>query len=193
MALFPLGILSAAGASGGPVGTYELIETVILGSTTASVSFSSLGSYSSAYKHLQIRATYRSNNGGTGLENGTFRLNGDSGNNYSYHNLSSSGGGLVSQNGATQSSIRFFTPNLNSLSSHYASSVFDILDPYSTSKKTTVRLFTGSFRSGDTNAYFLGLFSGAWHNTSSTTSITLGTPSSFVAGSRFSIYGIRGS
>jgi hypothetical protein len=190
MTLSALGIFSAAGA-GGPVGTYELIETVILGSTTASVTFSNLGTYASTYKHLQIRATYRSNNGGTGLENGTFRLNGDSGNNYSFHNLSNSGGGVTFQNGVSQSFIRFFAPNLNTLSSHYASSVFDILDPYSTSKNKTVRLLTGSFRSSDTNAFFLGLFSGAWYNTASTTSITLGTPSSFVAGSRFSIYGIR--
>jgi hypothetical protein len=53
---FPLGILSAAGAGGGVAGDYELISSEILGTTAASVTFSSLGDYSSTYKHLQIRA-----------------------------------------------------------------------------------------------------------------------------------------
>jgi hypothetical protein len=50
---FPLGILSAAGAGGGVAGDYELISSEILGTTAASVTFSSLGDYAppiSTYK-----------------------------------------------------------------------------------------------------------------------------------------------
>jgi hypothetical protein len=57
--LIPFGILSAAGAGGGVAGDYELISSEILGTTAASVTFSSLGDYSSTYKHLQIRAVVR--------------------------------------------------------------------------------------------------------------------------------------
>jgi hypothetical protein len=78
--LIPFGILSAAGAGGG----YELIETQILGSDAASVTFSSLGSYSSVYKHLQLRWTARTTRVAT--ETQIFlRTNSNNSANYSSH------------------------------------------------------------------------------------------------------------
>ena len=182
MTLSALGIFSAAGAGAG-VGDYELIQTQILGSTQASISFD-VSSFASTYKHLQIRLLARST---TSPVNQFIRLNGDSGNNYKWHWLEGSGSSVSSGNSGA-SAIGFCVTHADS--NNFTASVIDILDAFSTTKNTTVRAFSGSARSG-TN--WLGLYSGAWFNTASVTSIGVGFGSeSLVAGSRFSLYGIRG-
>ena len=181
----PFGVLSAAGA-GGVAGTYELIETQILGSSQSSITFSNLGTYSSTYKHLQIRAVTRSNTAG-GLGPMEVRLNGDSGTNYAWHRLG--GYGSVVQSGAGTSATFMaigLVPYNDQTANSFAASVLDILDPYSTSKNTTVRSLAGMPNT-------IELRSGAWFNTASVTSVLLKPDSSntFAIGSRFSIYGIR--
>jgi hypothetical protein len=84
MSLFPLGILSAAGA-GGVGATYELIESQILGSNQSSITFSSLATYASTYKHLQIRAAGKGSGNSFEETNVNLRFNGDTGSNYSAH------------------------------------------------------------------------------------------------------------
>jgi hypothetical protein len=167
---------------------YELIETVILTGTQASVTFSNLGSYASDYRHLQIRATYRNASTGTFTEAGTIRFNGNAGTSYSWHELWAG----TPQSGIDQSGIRLQTIALNGVNDHFASGVFDILEPYNTTKNTSIKALTGDFVSSGTGSFFMGLSSGSWRNTASITSIALSTPSSFIAGSRFSIYGIKG-
>jgi hypothetical protein len=173
-------------------GDYELIESAILTSSQSSVTFDNLGDYAFTYKHLQIRATYRSGNTAGGFLDGTFRLNGDTGSNYSYHNLYTTDGPVKSEGGANTTSMRYWVPALNGQSNHYAAGVFDILDAYSTTKNKTLRLFTGNMASTTFYFHFVNLFSGNWRNTASTTSITMATPDNFIAGSRFSLYGIKG-
>ena len=99
--LIPFGILSAAGAGGGAVGDYELIETTILGSAASSVTFSSLDTYASTYKHLQIRAVVRASAAGDRV-NGSWRMNGDTGSNYAAHHLLGTGSTVVSSALTTQ-------------------------------------------------------------------------------------------
>jgi hypothetical protein len=186
--LIPLGILAG---SGGVASSYELIATEILTASQASVTFGSLGDYSSTYKHLQIRYVARSDRAAN-ADSSFMRLNGDTGSNYSWHTLRVVDTVLDSEGFATQSSMRSGRLSANTTTADvFAASVIDILDPFSTSKNTTIRFLDG-FMAATSNWVELG--SGAWYNTSSVTSISLdqvfGT--NFVAGSRFSLYGIKG-
>jgi hypothetical protein len=186
MALFPLGILSAAGAGGVAFDSdFELIETsIVSGSSTASVVFSSLGTYSSTYKHLQIRGTAKTNQGAI-FDLIKVQLNGDTGNNYARHALLGNGSS-VSSNGISSSGFVNFAAQGNSDANVFGGFVFDILDAYSTTKNKTTRVLAGVTE--------IRLSSGLWMNTASITSIELSPEfgSLLIAGSRFSLYGIKG-
>jgi hypothetical protein len=190
--LIPLGIL--AGAGGGPPGDYELIQTQILGSAQSSVVFDNLATYASTYKHLQVRAAARFSF--AEIERGMYlRINGDTGSNYAFHHLFGVGSGSASSAaGANQTSIAVgSTPSASATANVYGAMVLDLLDPYSTTKNKTVRVLSGSAGSGVQN--WIALMSGVRLNTASITSLTFLEPNSgsnFVAGSRFSLYGIRG-
>ena len=187
MALFPLGILSAAGA-GGAVGDYELIQTQILGSAQSSVVFSNLGNFSSTYKHLQIRGVARGTNAAAGIVLRMI-LNGDIGNNYSQHGLQGDGSS-VSSYGTPNQPFLFPSPitAAGTTANSFSAVVIDLLDAYSTSKNKTMRCLTGS-----TGFNRVLLTSSAWLNTASITSIGFEcSADSIAAGSRLSLYGVRG-
>lgn len=180
--LIPLGFLAG---SGGGVGTdYELIETVVLGSAQPSITFSNLNTYSSTYKHFQIRSTHAwTSSGATDL---AMRLNADTGTNYDWHSLRGNGSSVDSIAGTNTNYIRLgFVADTT-----FGGSVTDILDAYSSSKNKTVRTLVGNSGGGFTG---INLSSGAWRNTNSITSVTILTGSNnFATGSRFSLYGIKG-
>ena len=162
-------------------GDYELIETTILGSSAASVTFSSLGDYASTYKHLQLRAVTRSTVGG----NASIRFNGDAGANYSWHLVYGTGNAVATSLG-TNSSEMLATAQTPSAANQATAHVIDILDFASTSKNKTIRSIGGSPATSE-----VVFFSGNWRNTAAVTSVTM-LLTSFAAGSRFSLYGIRG-
>ena len=182
---FPLGILSAAGAGGVVASDYELISTTILGTASPSVTFSSLGDYSSTYKHLQIRSASLVN---TSANLTTLRFNGDTGNNYVAHYLEGNGSSVGTNWSTTTSSIYYGYFGVGSSTAPHGA-VVDILDAYSTTKNKTTRSLNGNSISGYPLAT---LYSGLWMNTASTTSLTISSPANFLAGSRFSLYGIKG-
>ena len=191
--LIPFGILSAAGAGGAVAGgDYELIETTILGSDTSSVTFSSLATYASTYKHLQIRYASRSARTDNANDSLAVRLNADTGTNYARHGLLGYLGAVLSSASTSASRMDMGWQTTNSQSANiFGSGVIDLLDTYSTSKNTTLRGLSGT--SGTEPIIILN--SGVWLNTASLTSITLFAGFSglnLVAGSRFSLYGIRG-
>jgi hypothetical protein len=189
MALFPLGILSAAGA-GGQVGDYELIRTeIVVGSSTGSIVFSNLGDFASTYKHLQLRGAAKTNNAGN-FDLIRVRFNGDTGNNYARHALLGNGS-TVSSGGVTTTSFVNFATAGNTTANVFGGFVFDVLDAYSTSKNKTTRALAGLTPSTDAE---IRLSSGLWMNTGSITSLTVSPEfgSLLIAGSRFSLYGIRG-
>jgi len=188
MALFPLGILSAAVAGEVGVPAYELIESTILTTTPNSITFSNLGDFSSTYKHLQIRYVARDTNTGTNVRNITAQFNSDSTSYYS-HYLGGDGSTVVS--GAISTSSQFY-PGIyysGGTTEIFGAGIIDILDAYSTTKNTTTRSLHGIGASGG-GVY---LSSGLYIDTQAVGSVTLfenGT--SFAVGSRFSIYGIKG-
>ena len=186
--LIPFGVLSAAGAGGSD---YELIETNILGSAQAEVVFSSLATYASTYKHLQIRMVARTNRAGDDGENVGVRLNADTGSNYADHVLVGNGSSVQSAAGTSQTRMVLAVVTATTATANaFGVSVIDILDSYSTTKNKTLRALAG-LQATSSRVY---LMSGLWMNTASITSATLLPLSggSFIAGSRFSLYGIRG-
>jgi hypothetical protein len=186
--LIPFGILSAAGAGVGVAGDYELIETSILTSSASSVTFSNLGTYSSTYKHLQIRAVARSTRSGETDSIMAARINGVT-SGYFVHELQGNGSSVNSSASTSQTSMRIgIVTAANSTANAYGATVIDILDPYSTTKNKTFRALTGQ-----TNLDRIRLSSGSLALTNSTTEITLLDQfANFVAGSRFSLYGLKG-
>ena len=184
--LIPLGILAASG--GGAAGAYELISTQVLGSTTTSVTFSSIAS---TYNHLQIRMTPRiAVAAGTGTFEMDVRLNGDTATNYSWHTLRGTGSSVTSAGFATQNqmALNFSLPSASQASGIFGAAVLDILDYAATTKYKTVRTLSGW--SGG-----LQLSSGSWRNTAAVSSVTLFDVNGwgFATGSRFSLYGIKGA
>jgi hypothetical protein len=169
---------------------------VSLATVTASGSQSTLtfSSIPQTYASLQIRGITRDSSGSGHLL--TLRFNADSGSNYAYHMLVGGGAGTVSALGYTgQSRIAIsdqpqdgdFAANI------FAPFVCDIHDYISSTKNKTVRSFCG--KNGGAASYMekVSLMSGVWLNTNAVTSITLVSDANWVAGSTFSLYGIKGA
>ena len=192
MALFPLGILSAAGA-GGVQGDYELIATTILGTAQASVVFT-VSSFASTYKHLQIRYASRGTTAANLVSNRMHMNNigGASGTSYALHGLGGSTN-VFSYGFANERSLLCgLSAGANQATNVFGSGVVDILDYSSSTKNTTVRALSG-VSSGVNTSSEVAINGGLFNNTAAVTEITI-TPDSgnLVAGSRFSLYGIRG-
>jgi hypothetical protein len=194
MSFMLLGILNAQ-ASGGAGGGFDLLETQVLGTSEASITFSSLGTYAADYKHLQIRAVIRTNRSGQTNSQTSIRFNSDTGSNYSGHLLRGTGSAVQSfaSVGETSISISDGTSSTNSTGNSFSATVLDILDPFETSKYTTTKALFGNaastyFGSGD-----IRLTSGLWNNTAALTTITFmdRNATSFAIGSRFSLYGVK--
>jgi hypothetical protein len=187
MALFPLGILSAAGA-GVVAGDYELIATDILGSAQSEIVFSSLENYASTYKHLQLRVSVTSTRS-AGDDDFRLHFNADTGSNYKTHRLIGTGSSVISSSPAVTD--RIFAGAINAATGtadSYSGLVIDILDFASTTKNTTIRSF-----GGQTNTSFVYLYSGVYLSTDAITSIILSNGGGNISTkSRLSLYGIRG-
>jgi len=187
MSFILLGILNsqAAGAVGG--GTYDLLETTILGSSQSSVTFSSLNStYGSTYKHLQIRMVGRTDRS-AGSDVVNLNLNNDTTSSYAYHALLGDGSSVFSIAASSVGFGRLYRASANTASANaYGAIVVDLLDCFSATKNTTVRYLGGT----DTD---VGLGSVGFFKTNAVDEIDLepGIGTNFLTGSRFSLYGIK--
>lgn len=186
--------------AGSAAGDYELISTVtVSGSSTSAVTFD-VSAFTSSYKHLQARIMFRSGINVNGDDH-QLRFNGDSTySNYRSHYLY--GNGSASPSSATLQSTQFPGINLSvntADSSHtagvYGVAIVDIPEAFSTSKNKVVKSFSGMPQAGTAN-YGITMASGIWISTAAITSITFypypGTSPYIAAGSKYSLYGIRG-
>ena len=169
---------------------FHHLETVRLSSTAATIEFSNLARYSD-FQHLQIRYSARSTRSSTN-DDFYVRFNGDTGANHAQHYFRGSGSAMESANLQTSGTNGVFqyqslTGSTNTANS-FAAGVIDILNPFETTKYKTTRTLTGF-----TGSLSRVLFeSGLWMSTDAVTSITLdGYLGDFVAGSRFSLYGLK--
>jgi len=185
-----LGVLAAQAEGAVAVASdYDLLETEILASDTASVEFTSGGVWAN-YQHLQVRAAVRTDRTGTfGIVNVGFNSDTTAAN-YRNHELFGDGLSVFSVDYSGYNNIRvaFRGGGAGSTAGFFGANVMDILDINSTSKNTTIRSFGGATNN-------ISLLSGAYFQTNAITTMTF-TPesaSNIVAGSRFSLYGLKGA
>jgi hypothetical protein len=168
---------------------YDLLETEILTGSQASVVFNDLNStYGADYQQLQIRMSVRSTRSAL-ADSVDITFNGAS-STYSWHALRGSGSSAESYGVLSNSYMQAgLIPGNTNVSGNFGALVTDILDPFESTKNTSQKTFWGMYGS---NENFLGVFSGAWYSTNVLTSVTLDcSNASFIAGSRFSLYGLK--
>ena len=180
-----LGVLAAqAEGAVAAAGSYDLLETEILTGTQASVTFSSLNStYGADYQHLQLRMVAQSAEGGTGsggvVSTLSFNSSAMTKNHYLYANGSTVASGVSGTSGFLVNLVRSGSTDA------FSACVADILDPFNSSKNTTVRWLGGYPNE-------LALSSNLWNSTTAVDSITVGVSvGNYSIGSRFSLYGLR--
>jgi hypothetical protein len=171
--------------SAGAVPSSEyLIESRILDANTPSITFDNLAQFAGVYKHFQILVSFKPASGNV---NSWMRFNNDSGNNYSWHEIYTYSGSAVTSGALTNTNHIKAAYSDSGTANSFSSAIIDILDPYSSTKNTTARIFTGT-----TNDTFVALRSGLWLNTAPVSSITFlpDGGNNILAGSRFSLYGV---
>jgi hypothetical protein len=173
-------------APAGPVDTGSMfpIGAVTVGSAGASsVTFSSIPS---TYTHLQIRAYQKATSAGDLY----YRLNGDTGANYSRHYLYGTGSSAASSGGSANESIGYVGYNPSTV--YFQASIIDILDYTSTTKTKTTRSSVGTDSNGSGYVLFT---SSVWRATpAAITTITFTSGGgNFSQFSQFALYGIKGA
>jgi hypothetical protein len=169
--------------AGNPVilpGSYESIQTVTVGAGgQANITFSSIPS---TYKHLQVRCFIF----GSGLQY-NITLNGDTGNNYSMHNLTGDGSSASAGNSINTNKIlqNFLTPTSTT---NPSPNITDILDYADTNKYKTVRTLNGTDSNGSGQ---ITLVSGGYRSTSAITTVAINSGGTFTQYSSFALYGIK--
>jgi len=183
------GFASVRGYRAGAVAppAYELIQTQVLTSSQSAVNFSSIPQ---TYKHLQLRTVVKSDNGSS-FDILLMRINGAT-SGYSQHALYGDGGAsqVYSSGAASTANIQVGWVNGSSTTGAFAPSIIDILDYASTVKNKTVRSLSGT----PTGLPRVFLYSGAYFSTTTVSSLSFVSnyAANWVAGSRFSLYGIKG-
>ncbi len=190
---FGLGFFATAGVSAA-AGSFDLLETQVLTSASASITFSSLSTYASTYEHLQIRWVAKSNR--TGDQSDFFwQANGETVQSYyAAHWLYGNGSSVQSSN--TSNSIYYgwlsHSFPASNKTNQFQAGVTDILNAFDTSKNKTVRSLVGSASSWYDGAGDIHLASSVFLNTAALTSFTMKDRlASIEVGSRFSLYGLK--
>lgn len=186
--MWNLGLLGASGAL-----AYELIESVNLSVAAASLTFSNIPQN---YKHLELRLVTKSSGTDAGVQNFTIYYNDIQTSNQASHLLYGNGSSVFSSNvinwdsqyvGITSTSYASDFPT-----GAFGSTIINVLDYSSTAKNKTTRTLTGVLGSGNSSVR-VGLYSSLLESTNAINKIKISVPNiSWVANSRFSLYGIKG-
>jgi len=173
----------------------EAIATTYLEVDTASVTFSSLGSY----EHLQLRISSKSDREYQ-WDPIAIVFNSDTGANYTYHSLYGEGSveNVGGSTGLTKTlTIDGTTGDMGPSTPDYGATIMDIYDYRNTNKNTTILCLNARLSYNTSFAWDSGVStsSGFWDSTAAVTSITLtvNNGTNFVRGSEFTLYGLNSS
>lgn len=173
--------------------SFALAHQIISGTSTTSITFSNIPQ---TFTHLELRGSFNANNAPSG-NSAYMGFNGDGASNYNWHYLLGSGSAVSSGNGVPSTSLLFANYPTASISStsFFGSSITMIYDYSNTNKNKTIRTVSG-YDTNTSNVQAVWENSGYWANTSAINSITIsviGSGNYFIAGSKFTLYGINTS
>lgn len=171
--------------------SYESIATYTVGAGgAADVTFSSIPS---TYKHLQIRFIARTARASFQDDNMALQLNGNTGANYAWHQLSGDGATASASSSTSTTDLRVGRVTAaTATSGNFGTGVIDLLDYTNTNKYRTLRTLSGNEFNGSGTITF---FSGLYQSTTAVSSIKLFSQTganNFVQYSHFALYGIKG-
>lgn len=169
-------------------GDYYLLASEVLTGSQSSITFSSVNTLAADFQHLQIRWTARTTSQADIDDQINLRFNSTASNQYARRWMRGDGGAVSGSAGVSQNEIwAGWAASQNAAANRFGAGVTDILDPFKTTKNTTTRALVG------VDGFGIAQLSGLWMNTAAVTTITLtsNVGASFVAGSRFSIYGLK--
>jgi len=172
-------IAAMLGVTPAVTNSYESISTTTLGSSASSVVFSSIPG---TYTHLQVRLSTTA----SAAANYYCQVNGDTGTNYSWHELYGDGASAASGAAATQAQGYFiYCPSTNP-----TVAIMDFLDYANTNKYKTIRTLAGQDNNGSGRVELTSI---GWRNTNAITSITIyPSTGTFSTNGIFALYGIKG-
>jgi len=159
--------------------TYEILSTTTLNSNSTTVSFTSINQ---TYTDLVISCNFAN----TSSVDMLLRFNSDTSTNYSYMSFAGNGSGRPAVRGYNTNAI-VLDPAALGFGTSQSTGIINVMNYASTSIfKTTVNRFSGP---GVTT----GISIGTWRSTSaiSTIDITASTATTIIAGSTFTLYGIK--
>ena len=171
-----------------PSGAYDSLANTAITTGTASLTWSGIPA---GYKHLQIRYYARFNlTSDTGSP--SFQFNGDTGANYSFHQIYGDGAGNTGATG-NASQTRLSAAQIasdNVAANYFGAGYINILDYGSTVKNKTMDSFGGW--TVVTNS-LINYRSGVWLSTAPITSITIFPTASgnWLQYSNFALYGVK--
>lgn len=171
-----------------PAGAFDSLATVTVpaGGVT-SIEFAGIPQ---EYKHLQLRVSSRLNYANWWAST-SMRFNGDSGNNYSYHDVYGDGASYAAQNAVSQNKMYIgWSSGTTTSANVFGVIITDILDYTSNSKNKTVKSLTGVDGNG---GGIISIESNAWYSTSPVTSISIipNNGTTFQQYSQFALYGVK--
>jgi hypothetical protein len=168
-------------------GSYDAIGNVIVGAGGQStITFTSIPS---TYKHLQIRILGRDTIESAG--DLRWQFNGDTGLNYSFHELYATGSGAPSSFGYGGTGYGNLSNWASFLSqtNQFSVAIIDVLDYANTNKYKTGRAIGGRDNNGSGT---IELASMSWRNTNAVSSINFYlTAGNFAQYTQFDLYGIK--
>jgi hypothetical protein len=173
--------------------TYTLISSNVLGSSAASVTFSSIPS---TYTDLVIRASAR-NDGAATTDNAKLEFNGDTSTaNYSYTFLQGNGSAASSSRTGTgvigYIQLNRFSNGASSVAANTFTNNELYIPSYTASQKKQISWFGA--QEDNSSTAFLYIYAGLYQPTTAISSIKItGSSYNFVAGSSFYLYGIKNS
>ncbi len=166
--------------------TYTPIATQTLGSSASSVTFSSI---SGSYTDLVLVMSVQDNSSGTNFSNVQVQFNNDTGTNYSWTELYGNGSSALSQRASNYEGC--WAGYMSSVSGVFSPIIFNVMNYSNTTTfKTTLSRANLGAQSPNTTTVTEAVVS-TWRSTSAITTLKVNGAISFIAGSTFTLYGVK--